>query len=282
MVLQLPHNWIIDTSFLYGESDATYTNFNTFTVSGLNAALNGTLPGHIGQFFDPFTDQSLHNGPNKRFYGDKQLVTNIWLDNRTEIASFNIKAGGTLVDLPSGALSAAAGFEYRSEAFIINEDANSKGGNVAAFQNPVGEPTHGRRYLKSLFGEVDIPILGDKWSFPGMRLLDAVFSYRWDDYSDFGEAEKPKIAIRYKPFNDLTFRATYSEGFVAPSLSQLFSSPLPAQATIIDPQNVSAGQYNIINDTRGNPLVKPETSYGYFAGVTWSPGSSDPDHSWWG
>jgi hypothetical protein len=28
--------------------------------------------------------------------------------------------------------------------------------------------------------------------------------------------------------------------------------------------------------------LKPETAYSYYAGVVWSPGSSDPDHSWWG
>jgi iron complex outermembrane receptor protein len=281
MIAQLPHNWYVDTSFVYGESDATYKQLNMPLVAGLNAALAGTLPGHIGQFFDPFTDQLLHNGPNKVFYNDRRVVDTIFLDNRTEIASYNIHAGGTVWDLPSGPLSVAAGFEYRSEAFIQGDDPNSRGGNVAAFQNPVGQLTQGRRYLKSAFGEVDFPIFGDKWSVPGMRLLDGVFSYRYDDYSDFGESTKPKFALRYKPFNDLTIRATYSEGFVAPSLPQLFGSPLPAETVVNDPVTGATG-ITVLNITRGNPNVKPQTSYGYFLSATWNPGSADPEHSWWG
>ncbi len=280
-IAQLPHNWYVDTSFVYGESDATYKQLNMPFVAGLNAALAGTLPGKEGIFFNPFTDQLLHNGPNKVFYNDPRVVGTIFLDNRTEVASYNIHAGGTVWDAPSGPLSVAAGFEYRSETFIQGDDANSHGGNVAAFQNPLGELTHGRRYLKSVFGEVDVPILGDKWSAPGMRLLDGVFSYRYDDYSDFGESTKPKFALRWKPFNDLTIRATYSEGFVAPSLPQLFGTPLPAEVVVNDPVTGATG-VSAFNFTRGNPNVQPQTSYGYFLNLTWNPGAADPEHSWWG
>jgi iron complex outermembrane recepter protein len=279
--VQLPDSWFVDTNFVYGESDATETVDNNFTVSGLQAALNGTLPGHLGQFFDPFADESLHNGPNKVFYGNKQLLAQIWQDNRTDLVSYNLRTGGPIAHLPNGDLTVAGGFEYRSESFIQNEDDNSKFGNVADYQETVGKLTNGRRYLKSLYGELDMPLLGNQWSWPGLRLLDAVFSYRWDSYSDFGNAEKPKIALRYKPFNDLTIRATYSEGFVAPSLSQLFGAPLPGQVQVIDPNNSQLGQQTVINSTVGNPNVKPEETYGYYVGAVWSPGSSDPDNSWW-
>src|SRR5580700_665497 len=107
-----------------------------------------------------------------------------------------------------------------------------------------------------------------------------VFSERDDDYSDFGNAAKPKIAVRYKPINDLTLRATYAEGFIAPSLSQLFGTPIPGISSINDP--VTHTSYSTTSYTGGNPHLKPENSYGYFAGAVWSPGSSDPEHSWWG
>jgi hypothetical protein len=90
--IQLPHDWIIDTNFLYGESDATETQMNNFSVSGMQAALDGTLPGHIGQYFNTFTDQSV-SAPNREFYGDKQLVISIWNDNRTDILQYHLTAG---------------------------------------------------------------------------------------------------------------------------------------------------------------------------------------------
>ena len=85
--------------------------------------------------------------------------------------------------------------------------------------------TNARRYIWSIFGEVDIPIVGGAWSWPGMRSLELVISERQDYYSDFGSAAKPKFALLYKPFNDFTIRGTYSESFVAPSLTALFTAP---------------------------------------------------------
>jgi outer membrane receptor protein involved in Fe transport len=137
-----------------------------------------------------------------------------------------------------------------------------------------------RRYIHSGFFEPDVPILGERWSWPGFRNLDVAFSERYDDYSDFGSAAKFKIAIRYKPFGDLTFRATYSEAFSAPSLADLFGT-IPLERTINDPVTGQTG-VPILTFTHGNPHLKPEIAYSYYAGAVWNPGSSDPEHSWWG
>lgn len=277
--IQFPHGWIVDGNVLYGESDGTETMYNNFSVSGLNAALNGTLPGHVGQYFNPFVDESVSNA-NREFYGDKQLVINIWQDNRTDILQYHLTAGGPLIELPSGAVSVAGGFEYRSEDFIQNEDPNSKYGNVTDYQFSLAPLTSGRRYIWSIFGEADTPIIGGQWSWPGLRDIDVVLSERQDYYSDFGSAAKPKFAIRYKPFNDFTVRATYSEGFVAPSLPELFGSALPAETTVTDPK--TGNTYTVVDATKGNPNLKPENTYSYYVGAVWSPGSTDPEHSWWG
>jgi iron complex outermembrane recepter protein len=278
--IQLPHGWFIDGNFLYGESDATETVFNNFSVTGLQAALDGTLPGHIGQFFNPFTDQSV-SAVNREFYGDKQLVINIWNDNRTDILQYHITIGGPVIDLPAGSLTVAGGLEYRSESFVPNEDPNSKFGNVTDYQNPLAPLESGKRYVWSIFGELDIPIIGQQWSWPGLRDIDVVVSERQDYYSDFGSAAKPKFALRYKPFNDFTFRMTYSEGFVAPSLPELFATALPVEVGVNDPVTGQNG-VTVISQTLGNTSLKPETDYTYYIGGVWNPGSSDPEHSWWG
>jgi iron complex outermembrane receptor protein len=279
--IQLPHGWYIDSNWLYGESDGTETLSNFFRFTGLQQALNGTLPGNVGQFFNPFADESVGT-PNRAFYGNKQLIGNIWENIRTDIMQFHTVAGGTLWDLPSGALNVAGGFEYRSEDYIVGDDQTSHSGNLTAPQFPIGALTNARRYIWSIFGEVDIPIIGGAWSWPGLRSIELSISERQDYYSDFGNAAKPKFAILYKPFNDLTLRGTYSESFVAPSLTALFTSPQIAETTLVDPKNPGAGQETVLNQTTGNPHLKPESAYTYYAGAVWSPGSSDPEHSWWG
>jgi iron complex outermembrane receptor protein len=279
--IQLPHGWYIDSNWLYGESDGTETMSNFFRFTGLQQALNGTLPGNVGQFFNPFADQSVA-APNRAFYGNKQLIGNIWEDIRADIMQFHTVAGGTLVDLPSGPIQVAGGFEYRSEDYIANDDPYSHSGNVTAPQFPIGNLITARRYIWSFFGEVDIPIIGGAWSWPGLRSIELSISERQDDYSDFGNAAKPKFALLYKPFNDLTFRGTYSESFVAPSLTQLFSTPQIAETGVVDPKNPAAGQVTVLSLTTGNKNLKPENAYTYYVGAVWSPGSSDPEHSWWG
>ena len=281
--IQLPHNFYIDSNYLYGESDGTETMKNMFTFNGMQEALAGTLPGNVGDFLNPFADEFLF-APNQVFDRNKNLVGSIWEDIRSDISQFHTVAGTTdLFDLPSGAIALAGGFEYRSEDYIQNDDPNSKSGNLTAIQFPVGTLINARRYIWSIFGEADIPLLGNQWSWPGARSLQVTISERQDYYSDFGSAAKPKFAVLYKPINDFTVQATYSESFVAPSLPQLFTvAGVPAEALVIDPLHPALGEQTVLSSTLGNPRLKPENAYTYYVRGIWTPGSSDPEHSWWG
>jgi iron complex outermembrane recepter protein len=279
----LPHGFYIDGNWLYGESDGTETMKNFFFFDGMQEALAGTLPGNIGQFFNPFADETVF-APNRAFDRNPSLIGSIWEDIRSSITQFHVVAGTTdLFDLPSGSIAVAGGFEYRSEDYIQNDDQNSKLGNLTAIQFPVGRLINARRYIWSIFGEADIPLLGNQWSWPGLRSLQLTISDRQDYYSDFGSAAKPKFAVLYKPFNDFTVQASYSESFVAPSLPQ--SVPvkgIPAESYITDPEHPQLGEYGVLVTQLGNPRLKPENDYMYYVRGIWSPGSSDPEHSWWG
>jgi iron complex outermembrane receptor protein len=275
--IQLPHGWFIDGSFAYGESDSTQTYYNAAANDRLQLALEGKLPGHIGQFYDPFTDQSVSGKINGSLVD--AIRTEQFQNARTNILTWNIHAGGTLIDLCSGPLTIAGGLEYRSQELIISNDPNSVNRNIIA-GNFLGEGTNARRYVRSGYVQGSIPIFGDKWSWPGMRSLQVVLSERYDDYSLFNSAAKPQIAVLYKPFDDLTFRGTYSEAFVAPSLSQLFTTPLEFQALVTNPR--LGDRETILLANGGNPKLRPENAYEYYAEVLWTPGAKDPEHSWWG
>jgi iron complex outermembrane receptor protein len=277
--LQLPHDWVIDANFQYGESDGTYTFYNAILKDRLSQALAGTLPGHVGHFFNPFIDERFAGSSNREFYDALRTIQ--WEDTRTSVLTWHIYAGGTLIDLCSGPVTVAGGLEYRSEEFIQNQDPNSKFNNITSNTFPAGQLTTGRRWIHSGFFDIEIPLLGDKWSWPGARSLQLSIQERYDDYSTFGSAAKPKFAISYKPFKDLTLRASYDEGYSAPSLAELFGAPITTQTTVNDPQH-GGTPVTVIGITGGNPNLKPENSYSYFAGAVWTPGASDPDQSWWG
>jgi iron complex outermembrane receptor protein len=276
--LFLPKNWIIDLSFLYAESDGTAYSSNEVSTSKLNEALAGTLPGYVGQFYDPFADQLAINNPNGALANGIRITQ--YQDVRSSLLTWAIRGGGELIDLPGGPITLGLGLEYRSDDYVSRVDPYTASFDVIGLGAAINGV--GKRYVESAYYELSIPILGQQWSWPGARSLEFVASERYDNYSDFGSTEKPKFAILYKPFNDLTLRATYSEGYRAPSLTELYSGTSFAFENLVDPKNPGLGEQTYEVRTSGNPHLKAETSYGYYAGAVWSPGSSDPQHSWWG
>jgi outer membrane receptor protein involved in Fe transport len=273
--IQLPWNgWFIDGALSYGESDVSQSVANSVKTRQLQEALNGTLPQLPGVFFNPFTDQSVSH-PNAVFY--PFLKTTQFQDNRSDIEQFRLLAGGTIWALPSGDITVAGGLEYRHESYIQSNDVNSEFFNITS-ADFAGHLFSARRWVQSMYGELSIPIFGDKWSWPGLRSLQIILDERLDNYSAFGTAAKPKIALLYKPCDDISIRATYSEGFIVPSLGQLFSAQSQFQQTVFDP--VKGVNANILLTQGGNPKLKPENAYGYFLEGVWTPGSKD-ENSWW-
>src|SRR5260221_1718923 len=197
LTIQLPWNgWFIDGALSYGESDVSQLVANSVKTRQLQEALNGTLPQLPGVFFNPFTDQSVSH-PNAVFY--PFLKASQFQDNRSDIEQFRLLAGGTIWALPSGDITVAGGLEYRHESYIQSNDVNSENFNITS-ADFAGHLFSARRWVQSMYGELSIPIFGDKWSWPGLRALQIIFDERLDNYSAFGTAAKPKIAILYKPF----------------------------------------------------------------------------------
>ena len=267
------NNWYINTAFVYGESDVSQIVANAVKIRDLQAALQGTLPQLPGQFFNPFNNGIGH--PNAAFY--PFLRTNQTEDNRTDLVQYVLQSGGTIWALPSGDLTVAGGIEYRGESYIQSNDINSRNNNIASGDFE-GKLFSARRWVQSMYGELSIPIFGDRWSWPGLRSLQVILDERLDNYSQFGSAAKPKVAILYKPLDDIAIRLTYSEGFIVPSLGQLFSGRNQFQQTVFDP--VTGVNANILLTQGGNPNLKPENTYGYYAEIVWTPGSKNDD-SWW-
>ena len=114
------------------------------------------------------------------------------------------------------------------------------------------------------------------------------------DYSTFGGATTGKLGLRWQPVQDLVLRATYSEGFRAPNLGELYGTT-QFGATLTDPCGTTGSpgpagpQYaagcaaagvpttfeqantQITTFTGGNPNLNPEKSKNYSLGAVWSP-----------
>lgn len=177
------------------------------------------------------------------------------------------KVDGSLLTLPGGALKIAVGGEYRHEAFT---QAGIYGGTQV--------PENLSRNIKSVYGELFIPIFGAGNAAPLLRSLSLSVSGRYDKYSDFGSTTNPKIGLTWDPVSGLTLRGTYGTSFRAPGLRDVgatvgayyFNAAAIAGSTFRDPTR-GAAQVDTVFLLGGNRNLQPEKARTYSFGADLHP-----------
>ena len=82
----------------------------------------------------------------------------------------------------------------------------------------------------------------------------------------------PLAGLKYQPFRELTFRASYNEAFVPPSIAQLTGGGAQGVGpVIVDSKTGSSYRVNVASG--GNPNLKPQISATRSLGVIWEPKS---------
>ncbi|MBU1310323.1 MAG: TonB-dependent receptor [Gammaproteobacteria bacterium] len=202
-------------------------------------------------------------------------------ENKLSLYSANIS--GELMELPAGALSFASGWEYRKYTGEYNPDALTVAGE---YNGVVSLPTAGSLNVNELFIELNVPLLAD---LPLAKQLDLSLASRYSDYSTFGSETTSKLGFRWLMQDELLFRGSWSEGFRAPNIGELFGSASGFDAVLSDPcsqpdaalvANCAAlgvpADYQQPNPqisvvTGGNRDLAPETSTSYNLGMVFSP-----------
>ena len=222
-------------------------------------------------------------------------------ETETQIYSANIT--GPVLELPAGELSFAVGVERREEKGQFIPDALSVTGGST---NLGARPTEGGYELNELYAEVLVPILADA---PLAETLNVTLATRYSDFSTFGDTTNSKAGLEWRPIEQLLFRATYAEGFRAPTISNLYSGGSQTFAFYTDPCDPVYGvaandaavaarcdadiadyanfrqlQQGFVPATApnaqtpvaffggaANPLLEPEESESKTAGVVWTP-----------
>jgi len=134
----------------------------------------------------------------------------------------------------------------------------------------------GKRTVTAFFSELNVPLL---------KTLDVTAAVRYDKYSDFGHTTNPKFGFRFQPTKALLFRGSYSKGFRAPSLYELYAQDAYTNSanTLNDPINCPSGtnipgksaaanckqQFQVLNG--GNRNLSPERSKTGTVGVVFEP-----------
>ena len=173
----------------------------------------------------------------------------------------------SLMTLPGGDLNIGAGFQLRRETLMNrnqNADLSYYGLNTSSAQ--------GRQTVTAGFFEVDMPFA---------RSFDLNVSGRYDHYSQGYGHFSPKVGAKFTPIDQISLRATYSQGFRAPTFAENnaassysgFSSFTPPASFVAAHPNSSAytSTYNIGSGATGNPNILPEVSRSFTVGTIFKP-----------
>src|SRR6185503_14764662 len=137
-----------------------------------------------------------------------------------ELAQARAIANGSLFHLPGGDVKVALGAQYDYEtlrASNVNGPLGQRGGTAVPGGLVVQADVH--RDIDSLFGEINVPIVGSDNELPFVHSLALDVSARYDHYSDVGDTKNPKIGITYEPIAGLKLNGNIGTSFNAPSMA---------------------------------------------------------------
>jgi outer membrane receptor protein involved in Fe transport len=277
-------SWTWNASVDYGYSQRVQSDTNEVDVAGLQAALDAGA--NIFNQANPTVAAQLRQGVTTPVYTMTQIMR-----------QFQLTANGELWQLPAGAIELAVGGLYRKNYmdYEVPADAtvNVNTSQCAIAQEACGSPGQGSDDVKEAFAETLIPLLSH---VPFARALNLDLGIRTSNYRSSGSTTNGKVAIEWRPVNDMLVRATVSQVFRAPNLDEQYDGYVIGDPGIADPcigltaaqlaQHTSACQHVPVN-WGGNPntsvnafysggavagvALKPERGQSYDFGVVYSP-----------
>src|SRR6266403_2152062 len=147
-------------------------------------------------------------------------------DQKLKLVSANIT--GTIFHIQDRAAGLALGAEHRLYDGVFNPDPLRQ---IGESQDSLAFPVSASYHVNEFYSE---------FSFPLLKSLGASAAVRYSDYSNFGNTTTYKGGLRWQPIEDLAIRGTYSTGFRAPNLGELYGLTQFA-ATLTDPCGPTGG-----------------------------------------
>ena len=205
-------------------------------------------------------------------------------ENETELKMIDFKASNAnIFELPAGPVGIVAGVEYREESFDDDRDPRLDGtiqytdasGNtfpfIADVMNSSPSPdSDGERDVTSAFVELQVPVLDS---------LDVQLALRYEDFSDVGDTTVGKVAVGWRPIEQILVRGSWSEAFLAPNLITINESGVARSNTLddfaclqADPAQATLDcDYGMQRTAAGSKSLEPEKSDNWNIGIVLQP-----------
>ena len=217
------------------------------------------------------------------------------------LRNFAFNVSGEIFGVPAGDVGFAAGVEYRDHDGSFRPDPVAASGDTAGI--PSG-PTDGNFDVTEYYGELRVPLVDN-----GRQYWEVNGAVRISDYSTFGSEATYKASTLFRPVERISLRGSWSTGFRAPYIGELFGGAAREDFSFMDPCTDVLGLVGTANGGRdapapanvagncaalgvpdsyvqsnpqlsavsaGNRTLDPETSESFTIGVVWGESFDTP------
>ncbi|MCV0413989.1 MAG: TonB-dependent receptor [Brevundimonas sp.] len=215
----------------------------------------GTPGAGACRYFNPFGSAYLGTGTANDADLVDSLIGSVGLRGAAGLITLDASTGGQALAWADGSIDVALGAQYRRSTFRHDwGDRVNAGDLLTAGYSPDFD---GDQEALAAFAEARIH-LGDR--------IEAQLAARYESYDGDDGKLSPKVAVRWDATDALALRASWSQGFRAPSVYALTG----AQAS--QPSVFDRGAFVFVNTlTSGDPDLKPEESESLTLGALWRP-----------
>lgn len=275
-------DWLEDLSwssgFNYNLSDQLQKVRNAPSVPALNLAMTPDLEADPSGRLSMLKDASGLPLPTYDYFGLENNTRNdprtlnairatLYQDGSSELLDADMLVSMRAIDLPAGKIGWAFGGLYRWESLSTTYDYLTQNGLALGVLGSGDFPGGSRRSWAG-FIEASIPVISSDMNVPGISSLEISAAGRFETLDPGGDTQIPKVGVKWQPFgNNLALRGTYSEGFIAPTLFELFGAPLQNAPQVNLPDGFGQVQFTQFSD----PNLKPATATTWTGGFVVTP-----------
>ncbi|MCX6953559.1 MAG: TonB-dependent receptor, partial [Verrucomicrobia bacterium] len=252
-------DWTWETSGMEAGNRARDLTRNLLKRSALATALARSTPDAFNMF----------GGPNANPEPVLAAIrTDSFTGGRSALALWDAKVTGKLAALPAGPLLVAAGAEYRDESLRSDNAEIYRAGDLV--NTAVQTDFVADRDIRSAYVELAAPLWHDDRRTL-LRRAELQLAGRWEHFSNFGSATKPRAGVAVQPLAGLLLRASVGQGFRAPTLAQLYGGIASSMAARIDSFRPQDGNIRRTIYQPPTRTLKPELTESRNVGVVWEP-----------
>jgi outer membrane receptor protein involved in Fe transport len=287
------HDWNWNIHYSYGNRNNMTTDLGLEDTPRMQLALGPlstcqTTPGCVP--LDLFGGYNLATGQGTISPAAANYISYTSLnEDAVTQRDYSANLTGTIVDLPAGPLGVAVGYEYLEDNGYFTPDPLIAIGDSTT---NIAEPTQGREAQDGEYIEFDVPLVRDVFLVHHLSfdVAERWTQATWQGFANpitpipqkFAHNSSGRLAIKYAPIRSLLIRASWSQGFRIPTISDFFAGQGQSFDPLVDPcvaqptlPNCPAHAVQVVSQlpvtVGGNANLTPERAISRTVGLVYSP-----------